>query len=93
MAQYRKKPIVVEAMQWTGDNEAEIQAWTGTDIFHKLDPEDRENADDPDHTGNLLIAANSCHAGLADGEWIIRDAKGFYPCEADVFGTTYEEVT
>ena len=30
---YRKKPIVVEAIRWTGDNGKEIEAFCGTDVM------------------------------------------------------------
>lgn len=85
---YRKKPIEVQAMQWTGDNAEAIRAWTGSK-FDVLDPEDR--VDNPDHTAQLLVDANSVWMGIETGEWILCDRKGFYPCKADVFAETYEE--
>lgn len=87
---YRKRPIEVQAIQWTGDNADAITAWTGN-RFDVLDPEDR--ADNPDHTAQLLVDANSVWVGIETGEWILRDRKGFYPCKADVFAETYEETT
>lgn len=88
---YRKRPIELQAIQWTGENEAEIQAWTGRSIFYKLDVEDR--GENPDATATLYVAANSVWLGLEPGEWILKDSKGFYPCKPDVFAETYEEVT
>jgi hypothetical protein len=85
---YRKKPVVIQAMQWTGDNEAEIQAWTGAGRFHEIDPEDR--GDDPDATGALLVDANSAWLTIEPGEWVLRDQAGFYPCKAAIFAATYE---
>lgn len=84
---YRKKPVVIEAMQWTGDNAADLAEWTD-DAFWPLGLEDR--TDDPEHTGCLYVAANSSHLGIPTGEWVIRDRAGFYPCRADVFADTYE---
>ncbi|MFR9767069.1 hypothetical protein [Nocardia sp. SC052] len=86
---YRKRPIVVEAMQWTGYNAAQLRDWT-VGAFHAVDPEDRTEDSDP--TGDLLIAANNAHVGIETGEWIIRDSKGFYPCKPDIFEQTYEDV-
>lgn len=85
---YRKKPIEITAMQWTGDNADAIRAWADWK-FDVLDPEDR--GDNPDHTAQVLVDANSVWIGIETGEWIIRDSKGFYPCKADVFAETYEE--
>lgn len=80
-----------EAMQWKGDNLAEIQAWMEcVSFFHKLDVEDRE--DNPDATAELYVNANGVWLTLETGEWIIKDEKGFYPCKDDVFRKTYEKV-
>lgn len=88
---FRKKPVEIQAVQWTGDNEDEIQAWTGGAIgFHKIDP--GEHVDNPDATAALYVAANSIWLAIETGEWVIRDSKGFYPCKADVFAASYEEV-
>jgi hypothetical protein len=89
MSHYRKKPVEVEAMQWTGDNALALTSWT-SNAFYPVDPEDR---DDPETTGDLLVTANSAHVGIETGEWIIRDARGFYPCKPDIFEATYEPVT
>lgn len=86
---YRKKPVVIEAMQWTGDNKDALAQWTDG-AFWTVCPEDR--ADNPDHTGCLYVGANSAHLGISTGEWVLRDAKGFYPCKPDVFAATYEAV-
>jgi hypothetical protein len=85
---YRKKPVEVEAMQWTGTNETDIQAWTGRGGFHELDFEDR--GDNPAATAGLYVAANSVWVTLEPGEWVLKDRRGFYPCQPDVFEETYE---
>ncbi|WP_222840698.1 hypothetical protein [Actinosynnema mirum] len=89
-AHYRKRPVVIEAMQWTGTNEADLQAWTGAGRFHAIAPEDR--SDDPDQTAALFVDANSAWLGITTGEWVLRDSAGFYPCKAEVFAATYEAV-
>ena len=34
MSQYRKKPVVIEAIRWTGDNINQIWDWAGAaDIY------------------------------------------------------------
>ena len=89
---YRKRPIVIEAVQWTGENLADLRLWTGGN-FDFIDPEDR--TDDGDATGQVFVDANGVWIPVEPGEWIIRDSKGFYPCKPDVFAQTYEpaEVT
>jgi hypothetical protein len=97
MRLYRKKPVVVEAMQWTGGNREEIIDWTGThsgtgwvtegEIMFPL-------SNILGEVGNprLHIAANNIWVELEPGEWIIKDARGFYPCKPEIFEGTYEPV-
>ena len=88
--QFRKKPITVTAVQWTGDNEAELIEFTGN-LFQALDPEDR--TDDPELTGSVFDDLHSTWVGVYTGQWIIKGVKGeFYPCDAAVLAETYDEV-
>lgn len=90
MRRFRKKPVEVTAVQWTGDNEDEIVAFAG-DLFHAVDPEDR--GDDPDQTAAVMDALHNTWVRVYDGQWIVRGVKGeFYPVAADVFAETYESV-
>lgn len=78
---YRKKPVVVEAIQWTGCNISDICKFTGRDISCLL------------VSGELHIETleGTHHASI--GDYIIKGLKGeFYPCKPDVFVQTYEEV-
>ncbi|MFA7265116.1 MAG: hypothetical protein WC054_02290 [Candidatus Nanopelagicales bacterium] len=84
---FRKKPVEVEAMQWTGSNRNALFDFTGG-LFGRVHPEDR--TDDPDQTGEIFVGANSVWVGVEDGEWIIHDSGGFYPCKPDIFEATYE---
>lgn len=84
---FRKRPVEVEAIRWAGDNAHAIWEWTSGG-FHEIGPEDR--VDDPDHTAELFVAANSKWLGVPTGEWIIKDKLGFYPCRDEVFRETYE---
>lgn len=87
--QFRKKPVVVEAMQWNGDNGAEMLRWAGNS-FTAVDTEDA--GDNPEITADLFVNANGVHIGIVTGEWVIKDALGFYPCKPDIFAATYEPV-
>jgi len=89
MPKFRKKPVEVEAMQYDGQNEAAIREALGAHLY-PIDPEDR--ADDPRACASLYVAANSVYIGIVPGEWVIRDARGCYPCTPDIFETTYEPV-
>ena len=81
MSKYRKKPVVVEAVQWTGENVEEIEE------FMKDAKEDYGLSEESRriYFGGLMFAMA--------GDYIIKDEKGeFYPCEPEIFHKTYEEV-
>lgn len=81
---YRKKPVEVEAVQWTGDNVAEIRALAGGK-FHPL------CVPKGDITAEVKDVLHDTWVGVKDGQWIIRGVQGeFYPCDDVVFQATYE---
>lgn len=90
MARYRQLPVEVEAIEWTGDNEAELIAFTGN-RFQALDPEDR--TDDPDATGAVFDVLHSTWVLVYPGQHVVRGVRGeFYPIAQDVLAETYEVV-
>jgi hypothetical protein len=101
MPMYRKKPVVNEAQQWTGDNIHDLWEWITAAFLYGPTP--AEPAIGPDASGKgctaqparlarLYVAANDAWLNLEVGEWIIKDSLGFYPCKAEVFAATYEAV-
>jgi hypothetical protein len=80
---FRKRPVVIEAVRFTGDNWRECCAFLGDDEY----PEDTDTPLFLDiHT---LEGTMTCDLG----DWIIRGIKGeCYPCKPDVFAETYEPV-
>lgn len=78
---YRKKPVVIEAVQWTGKNFDRL-----TLFCNKI-----KSAYIP--TGELTIETLEGNMTASIGDYIIKGVKGeFYPCKPDVFEATYEEV-
>lgn len=61
---FRKMPVEIEAVQWDGDNAAELTEWTGG-AFSEIDPEDR--GDNPDATAELYVDANGVRLGIEQG--------------------------
>ncbi|WP_370819473.1 hypothetical protein [Agathobaculum sp.] len=83
---YRKKPIVVEAIRWTGDNGKEIEAFCGTDVMFGTIYE-------PDPVSAACIHTLNGKMYARPGDYIIKGVNGeFYPCKPDVFAKTYEAV-
>ena len=80
MARYRKKPVEVDAVQWTGTNVREVQAFASGDKIQYGD-------------GLLVISTLEGDARASPGDWIIRGIRGeYYPCKPDIFTATYEPV-
>lgn len=81
---FRKKPVVVEAMQLIDDlgNHAAVVAWIcghgGDAWMPPLDP-----------CIYIRTLEGDMRADL--GDWVIRGVKNeFYPCKPDIFDATYE---
>lgn len=78
---YRKKPVVIEAIQWNGKNAFEIWDYY-EDICVYLKDKD-----------TLLIRTLEGDHIASVCDYIIKGIKGeFYPCKPDIFEQTYEEV-
>ena len=100
MAQYRKKPVVIEAIQVTVNNVADVAAWCGGRVIRDAkssDPSDVYVAlDIPTLEG--VMRAETFHSstyvrgvGYSGGDYIIKGVQGeFYPCKPDIFEATYE---
>ncbi len=85
---YRKKPVEIEAVQFTGSNYAEVAAFMGG---HPATGSDEDG-------GTCWVALTTVHGDTAyarPGDWIIPEPTPgrFYPCNPDIFAATYEAVT
>jgi hypothetical protein len=98
---YRKKPIVVDALQWLGNlNQREIYNfltnYTDTDNAHF--PTEGENfridfCNGGCSTGDLYIKTLEGFVKADINDYIIKDENSeFYPCKPDIFEKTYENV-
>ena len=78
---FRKKAIVVEAVQWTGDNLQEIKAFGGDAIIA-----------DTEHP--IIIKIANGLVALNWNGWIVRDPNSgdTWPVRAGLFEATYEPV-
>lgn len=82
----RKKAVVIDAIQWTGDNVDEILEFVNHyDI--RVSSYESEGGQKEDLFINTL--EGSMHA--SEGDWIIKGVHDeFYPCKPDIFEETYE---
>jgi len=87
---FRKRPIEIQAVQWTGANEAELRLWCGPSMFGALG---ESIARDPEITAEVFDKLHCTWVGVKTGQWIIRGVKGeLYPIAEDVLAETYEQV-
>lgn len=78
---FRKKPVVIEAMQFTGDT-------TFGDLLDFFGDAPWEIAKDE----TLAIPTLEGVMTASRGDWIIKGVAGeFYPCKPDIFEQTYED--
>lgn len=94
---FRKKPVVIEATQWTGDNFDSLWLWGGG-----LNEGENLNRDakillygsGEDSYNRLTVETLEGSMTASVGDWIIKGIKGeFYPCKPDIFEATYEPVS
>jgi len=75
---YMKRPLVIEAVQFTG-NFDELEEFVGGDAEFR--------------GGKIVVATLEGSLHVSNGDWIIKGIKGeFYPCKPDIFRESYIEV-
>jgi len=80
---YRKKPVVIDAIQFTGaDVGGDVLEFT--EFTATLTGTSRKDC-------WLEIPTMEGVMKASPGDWIIKGVKGeFYPCKPDIFAATYE---
>ena len=89
---YRKKPVVVEAVQWNGFNLEEIKEFVGDSLIYGVsDSAWKVGKGAP--TVYLEIKTLEGNHICRGGEYVIKGVKGeLYSCKEDIFKMTYEKV-
>ena len=76
---YRKRPVIIDALQWTKDNYDEMVAFVGYEATVGYD--------------YVWIRTLEGDMKASKGDWVIKGISGeFYPCKPDIFEMTYEKV-
>lgn len=90
---YRKKPLVIDAIEWTGANLDAVKEFCGNAF--------RGHVAERHIGGKSEIAIGTLEDGelsqvkhiASKGDFIIKGIKGeFYPCKPNIFKQTYEMV-
>lgn len=81
-SQFRKKPVVIEAMPLTHGNSEDVAKWVlagGGKV----------------RCQGKLVMINTLEGSMTatPGDWVIRGVQGeHYPCKPDIFDATYDPV-
>lgn len=97
MAKFRKKPVVIEAIQWPYGAESGEAPWKELppDWFVEALKTFRIWPFQPKESDWLHLNIGTLEGGMLcePGDWIIRGVKGeLYPCKPDIFAATYDPV-
>lgn len=87
---YRKKPVIINAFKWTGDqNQTEDPEWI-VEALKKQWPQ--SGAARINNLFLQIMTLEGIHTANP-GDYIIQGVKGeLYPCKPDIFELTYEKV-
>lgn len=87
---YRKKPVVVETIKWTGGNLDEVKEFVGESLIYDFNDAAWEEGKGAPFI-DLKIKTLEGEMSASYGDYIIKGVNGeFYPCKPDIFEKTYE---
>ena len=88
MGAYKKKPVVIEAFQWTGGpDQTEDPLW----IIEAIKKGDAWLIGRGTHKCQMIIKTLEGNHAANIGDYIIKGVKGeIYPCKPDNYEMTYE---
>lgn len=93
MNKYIKKPVEIEAIQWTGKNIKEVMKFIGSEFSY------RDNLNYVTKKFSYYCTTNNLSINTLEGsmkanvnDYIIKGVNGeFYPCKPDIFEKTYDK--
>lgn len=88
MAKYKKKPVVIEAIQFN-------ENFIGTECSQEFNKAFRNgDISETQDKNRLIIRTLEGNMTANKGDYIIKGVNGeFYPCKPDIFTKTYEKVS
>lgn len=84
MDKYRKRPVVIEAMEWDGN----IVSLTKVMLDANISTIEQDFL-----SGDVIIPTLEGNMCLRKGDWLVKGTQGeLYPCKPDIFKEIYEKV-
>ena len=95
MAKYVKKPVIIEALQWDGNNHRDMYEFLEGKTKGYIDSIGENFYIDHEKVkGGLVIKTLEGEHVSTISDYIIKGIKGeYYPCKSDIFDATYEQIT
>lgn len=96
--EFKKKPVTVQAIQWSGNSgRKEIEAFVGKELEMELYSETAYVAGQGPPYFSLIIETKEGKMKCMPRDWIIKEPfptgdRDFYPCKHDIFINTYDPV-
>ena len=89
---YRKKPVVVDVVQWDGRNLSKIEEFLGKSFLgYRILSDSAWQVGKGIPVTEIAIETIDSVAKAVNGDYIIKGIQGeFYPCKPDIFEATYE---
>lgn len=86
--QYRKKAVVIDAIQWNGSNLDQCKSFLGNSFLG-------QRAERHPGGANVIMIKTLEGQHIASlNDFLIRGVKGeHYPCKPDIFAATYDAVS
>lgn len=82
MAKYKKKPVIIDAVQWKATKDSFDEILEMGDVKWKPGEMGSESFYVTTLEGDMLVN---------NGSYVIKGVKGeFYPCDEEIFKMTYE---
>lgn len=90
---YRKKPVIVDCIQWTGENIDEVKGFVGNSLHvYMIDVSAPNGHETKTIMASISIMKLEGEHSCRIGDYIIKGVNGeFYPCKPDIFEQTYEK--
>ena len=80
MRRFQKKPLIISAIQYTGDNLDEVRCFVPDELLQEA---------------GVTVGIKTLEGVMiiSEGDYVIKGIQGeFYPCKSSVFEESYDEV-
>lgn len=92
---FKKKPVIIEAIQYNNLNREEIEKFVGKELKQELESETAYLAGKGAPLFSLTIETKEGNMKVMPSDWVIKEPfptgdRDFYPCKDSIFKSTYD---